>query len=66
MIESMAECLLGLFFSALILLGGACILGASLAALRGSAVKARAECAEWKDVLAFGAAVTGLDDRMIE
>jgi len=39
MIESMAECLLGLVFSALILVVGACILGASFAALRAVTCK---------------------------
>jgi hypothetical protein len=65
MIESMVELLFGLSLSALILLVGAYILGSSFVALRAVTCESESECAEWKDVLAFGAAVTVLDDRMI-
>jgi hypothetical protein len=65
MAESMVELLCGLFFSALILLVGACILGSIFAALRAVICESQSEREEW-NVFAFGAEVTVLDDRMIE
>jgi hypothetical protein len=53
------------FFSALILLVAACILGSLFAALRAVICESESEREEWS-VFAFGAEVTVLDDRMIE
>jgi hypothetical protein len=65
MAESMVELLFGLFFSALILLVGACILGSIFAALRAVICESESEHEQWS-VFAFGAEVTVLDDGMIE
>ena len=66
MVESMVELLFGLFLSALILLVGACILGSIFAALRAVSRRSDCEREEAKEIFAFGAEVTVLDDRMIE
>ncbi len=66
MLGGIVELLFGLLLSALILLVGACILGSMFAALRAVSRESDSERAEVKEMLAFGADVTLLDDRMIE
>ena len=65
MLGSIVELLFGLFLSALILLVGACILGSMFAALRAVSRESDREREEVKEIFAFGADVTVLDDRMI-
>lgn len=66
MLESMVELLFGLCFSALILLVGSCVLGSIVAALRAVSRESDGEREKVKEVFAFGAEVTVLDNRMIE
>ena len=66
MVESIVELLFGLSLGALMLLGGACILGSFFAALRAVSRESDGERDEVKEIFAFGAEVTVLDDRMIE
>ena len=66
MVEIMVELLFGLFLSALLLLIGACILGSMFAALRTLGREGDGKREDVKEIFAFGAEVTGLDDRMIE
>jgi len=66
MLESTVELLGGLLLSALILLVGACILGSIFAALRAVRRESDDEREEVKEIFAFGAEVTVLDDRMIK
>jgi hypothetical protein len=66
MLESTVELLGGLFLSALILLVSACILGSIIAALRAVSRESDGKPEEVKEIFAFGAEVTVLDDRMIE
>lgn len=66
MVESMVELLSGLFWGALLLLIIFCIVGSIVAALRAVSRENDGEGAEMKDIFAFGAEVTVLDDRMIE
>jgi hypothetical protein len=64
MIESMVELLLGLCFSALILVVSACILASIFAALR--AVNPEGDREREKEIFDSVAKATVLDDRMIE
>jgi hypothetical protein len=66
MVESVVELLFGLFLSALILLAGSCILGSIVAALRAVNRESDGECEKVKEIFAFGAEVTVLDNRLIE
>jgi hypothetical protein len=66
MFESIVELLGGLLLSAPILLVGACILGSIVAALRAVRRESDGQREEVKEIFAFGAEVTVLDDRMIE
>jgi hypothetical protein len=66
MLEIVVELLFGLLLSALILLGGACILGSIFAALRAVNRESDGEREKVKEIFASGAKVTVLDDRMIE
>jgi hypothetical protein len=66
MVESMVELLLGFCLSALMLMVGACILGSMFAALRVVSRESDCEREEVKEIFAFGAEVTVLDNRMIE
>ena len=66
MLEIVVDLLFGLLLSALILLLGACILGSMFAALRAVSRESDCEREEVKEIFAFGADVTLLDDRMIE
>ena len=65
MFESIVELLGGLLLSALILLVGACILGSIVAALRAVRRESDGQREEVKEIFAFGAEVTVLDDRML-
>lgn len=66
MLESIVELLVGVFLSTLILLVGFGILGSICAALRAVSRESDCECEEVKEIFAFGAEVTVLDDRIIE
>ena len=66
MLQSTAELLGGILLSALIVLVGACILGSILAALRAVRRESDGEREEVKEIFAFRAEVTVLDDRMIK
>ena len=66
MVESMVELLFGLLLSVLILLIGACILGSVYAALRAVSSGSDGQREEVKEIFAFRAEATLLDDRMIE
>jgi hypothetical protein len=66
MLESTVELLGVLLLSAPILLVGACILGSIFAALRAVRRESDGERDEVKEIFAFGAEVTPLDDRMIK
>ena len=66
MLEIVVELLFGLLLSALILLVGACILGSIVAALRAVNRESDGEREKVKEIFAFGAEVTVLDDRTIE
>jgi hypothetical protein len=66
MLEIVVELLFGLLLSNLILLVGACILGSIFAALRAVNRESEGEREKVKEIFAFGAKVTVLDDRMIE
>jgi hypothetical protein len=66
MLQSVVELLFGLFLSALILLVGSCILGSIVAALRAVNRESDGECEKVKEIFAFGAEVTVLDNRLIE
>lgn len=65
-VESMVELLFGLFWGALTLLIIFCIVGSILAALRAVSRESDGKREEVKEIFAFGAEVTVLDDRMIE
>jgi hypothetical protein len=65
MLESIVDFLFGLFFSALMLLVGSCVLGSIVAALRAVSYESDCEHEEVKEIFAFGAEVTVLDNRMI-
>gem|GEM_PF-2016890 len=65
MLGSIVELLLGVLLSALILLVGFCILGSMFAALRAVSRRSDCDCEQAKEIFAFGAEVTELDDRMI-
>jgi hypothetical protein len=64
MIESMVELLLGLCFSALMLVVSVCILGSIFAALR--AINPESDGEREREIFASLAKATVLDDRMIE
>jgi hypothetical protein len=64
--ESMVELLSGLFWGALPLLIIFCIVGSIIAALRAVSRESDGESEEVKEIFAFGAEVTVLDDRTIE
>ena len=66
MLEIVVELLFGLFLSPLILLVGACILGSICAAVRVVRRESDGERDEVKEIFAFGAEATVLDDRMIK
>jgi hypothetical protein len=66
MMESIIEMLFCLSLSALILLIGSCIVGSMSAALRAVIGGSDGEREEAKEMLAFGAELTVLDDRVIE
>ena len=66
MVESMVELLSGLFWGALPLLIIFCIVGSIVAALRAVSRESDGKREEVKEIFAFGAEVTVLDDRMIE
>ena len=66
MLGSIVELLFGVLLSALILLVGFCILGSMFAALRAVSRRSDCDCEQAKEIFAFGAEVTVLDDRMIE
>jgi len=66
MVESSVELLFGLCLSALILMGGACILGSIVAALRAVNRKSDGEREKAKEIFASGTKATVLDDRLIE
>jgi hypothetical protein len=66
MVESMVELLFGLFFGALTLLIGSCILGSIVAALRAVSRESDGDREKGREIFASGAKVTVLDDRIIE
>jgi hypothetical protein len=66
MIESIAELLFGLCWSALILMVAVCIFGSIFAALRAVNRESEGEREKVKEIFAFEAEVTVLDNRMIE
>jgi hypothetical protein len=66
MLESVVELLGGLLLSALTLLIGSFIVGSIVAALRAVSRESDGESEEVKEIFAFGAEVTVLDDRTIE
>ena len=66
MVESMVELLFGLFCGALTLLIVCCIVGSIVAALRAVSRESDGEREEVKEILALGAEVTVLDNRLIE
>jgi hypothetical protein len=66
MVEIMVELLFGLFWCALTLLITFCIVGSIVAALRAVSRESDGKREEVKEIFAFGAEVTVLDDRMNE
>jgi hypothetical protein len=68
MLGSIVDLLFGVLLSALILLVGFCILGSMFAALRVVSRRSDCDCEreEAKEIFAFGAEVTELDNRMTE
>ena len=66
MVESMVELLSGLFWAALPLLIIFCIVGSIVAALRAVSRENDGEGEEVKEISAFVAEVTVLDNRLIE
>jgi len=66
MLESTVELLGALFLSALTFVIGSCIVGSIVAALRAVSHESDGKREEVKEIFAFGAEVTVLDDRTIE